>query len=81
MADTEEENKGFAAALYDASFPLGPEKIWTQADLLALGVIPGDDVALLNDCINQLLGEYVFKQMKRDQTVCWRVISREDAAK
>lgn len=57
------------------------DRTFDQDDLLALKVIPADDLALLLDCVNQLTRQGLLKVYKRDGRVCWKVVKKEEAAK
>ena len=68
-------------ALYARCANIGADTVFTQQDLTALGIIPNDDLKLLQTCINQLLKEGLLKVLKKDSGLCWKVIRKEDAAK
>lgn len=68
-------------ALYARCANIGADAVFTQQDLLALGIIPNQDINLLLTCINQLMKEGLLKVLKKDSAVCWKVIKKEDAAK
>lgn len=73
--------KELKKALYARCATRGIDKIFDQSDLLGLGVIPNDDLVLLQACTNQLTREGLLKVLKKDSGVCWKVIRKEDAAK
>ena len=68
-------------ALYASCASQPAEKIFDQHDLLALGVIPKDDLGLLLSCTRQLTKEGLLKVMTKNGAACWRVVKKEDAAK
>ncbi|MCJ1328601.1 34-kDa subunit of RNA polymerase III (C) [Thelotrema lepadinum] len=57
------------------------EKLWFQEDFLDLNVIPSGDLEKLQQCIQGLSSEGLLKLHKKDGITCWRVVTRENAAK
>ena len=85
MADdivvAEPSPKELQNALYARCASQPADKIFDQHDLLALGVIPKDDLGRLLVCTKQLSKDGLLKVMTRDGVACWRVVKREDAAR
>lgn len=72
-----------AQKLYDACLEnFDTDHLFYQNDLLSLGVIPKDDVALLLECTQSLVDQKLFRlhQDKNDR-LTWKIISRKDAEK
>ena len=72
-----------ASRIYDEclnNFPA--DYLFYQQDLLGLGVVPKDDLALLLQCTQSLVDQKLFRlhQGKNDR-LAWKLISREDAEK
>ena len=68
-------------ALYASCASQSPDEIFDQDHLLSLEVIPDKDVTLLLSCVQQLVNDGLFKIMKKDRQICWKIIKRDDAAK
>ena len=68
-------------ALYARCANQSADKTFGPEELLALGVIPNNDLALLNTCTHKLTKEGLLKVLRKGDTVCWKVVKREDAAK
>ncbi|CAO1605614.1 34-kDa subunit of RNA polymerase III (C) [Xanthoria calcicola] len=68
-------------ALYARCASLSAETVFSQHDLLDLGVIPDKDIKLLLQCTQELTREGLFKLLTRDGRACWRVVKKEDAEK
>ncbi|KAI4227771.1 MAG: hypothetical protein L6R40_008182 [Gallowayella cf. fulva] len=68
-------------ALYARCASVPTETIFSQHDLLGLGIIPDRDIKLLLQCTQELTSEGLFKLLHRDGRACWRVVKREDAQK
>ncbi|KAL8984223.1 MAG: hypothetical protein Q9205_001753 [Flavoplaca limonia] len=68
-------------ALYARCASLPTETIFSQHDLLDLGIIPNKDIKLLLQSTQELTGEGLFKLLTRDGRACWRVVKKEDAQK
>ncbi|KAL8822997.1 MAG: hypothetical protein Q9191_006278 [Dirinaria sp. TL-2023a] len=81
IAVAEASPKELQNALYASCASQPADKIFDQHDLLALGVIPRDDLGLLLSCTRQLTKEGLLKVMTKDGVACWRVVKKEDAAK
>ena len=86
QADGEAESvqasqKELKNALYARCANSGPDAVFTQQDLLALGIIANEDLTILTTCINQLMKEGLLRVLKKDSSLCWKVIRKEDAAK
>jgi DNA-directed RNA polymerase III subunit RPC6 len=56
-------------------------KVYTQEDLMALGVIPDNELTLLMSCINVLSSEGLVKVMSKDNRPCFKIQSKQDAAR
>ena len=68
-------------ALYARCAIQPSDTIFYQHDLLDFGVIPNNDLGQLVSCTNKLAQEGLLKVLKKDDTICWRVVKKEDAAK
>ena len=73
--------KELKKALYAQCATRGVDRLFDQNDLLALKIIPNDDLVLLQTCTNQLTKEGLLKVLKKDSGICWKVVRKEDAAK
>lgn len=83
MASAASRVTELAQKLYDACLEnFDTDHLFYQHDLLSLGVIPKDDVALLLQCTQSLVDQKLFRlhQDKNDR-LTWKIISREDAEK
>ncbi|KAL8766137.1 MAG: hypothetical protein Q9209_006977 [Squamulea sp. 1 TL-2023] len=67
--------------LYARCASLPTETIFSQHDLLDLGIIPNRDIKLLLRCTQDLTGDGLFRLLTRDGRACWRVVKQEDAQK
>ena len=56
-------------------------KTFDQNELLALGTIPNQDINILHQCTSGLTNEGLFKLMRKDGRVCWKVVKKETAAR
>lgn len=72
-----------ASKLYDeCSAKFSPDHLFYQQDLLALGIIPKDDLALLLQCTQWLVDQKLFRLLQgKNDRLSWKLISREDAEK
>ncbi|KAL8850557.1 MAG: hypothetical protein Q9221_004514 [Calogaya cf. arnoldii] len=68
-------------ALYARCASLPAETVFSQHDLLDLGIIPNRDIKLLLQCTQELTSEGLFKLLTRDGRACWRIVKKEDAQK
>ena len=68
-------------ALYAMCATKPENSIFSQADLLAFDIIPNKDVNTLLSCTQTLANKGLFKIMKQDGRICWRIIKKEDALK
>lgn len=68
-------------ALYARCATLPAETIFSQDDLLELGIIPNNAVNLLLECTKKLTEEGLFKLLQQDNRAVWRVVKKEDAQK
>lgn len=68
-------------ALYDKCHIKYSGKLLDQDELLALGVIPGDDAGVLMECVNTLLSKRLLTLFLENQTPKWKVNSKEDIEK
>jgi DNA-directed RNA polymerase III subunit RPC6 len=70
-----------AAELYEAcrtKFPA--DYLFYQQDLLKLGLIPDNDLALLLQCTQSLVDQNLFRTLQdKDDRLAWKIISQEDA--
>ena len=57
------------------------EKTWFQEDFLDLGIIPGGNLNKLGQCLHKLCVSGLLKIHKVQERTCWKVITRESAAK
>jgi len=72
----------FKDALYDEAQQHGSDsRLFSQQDLLDLGVIPNDDISLLLAVIQGLTRDKLFVGVQANQGMAWRWRSREDAKK
>ncbi|KAI9672349.1 MAG: 34-kDa subunit of RNA polymerase III (C) [Caeruleum heppii] len=55
------------------------DKLFTQEDLLDMGVIPDRDPAVLIQCVNELLGEKLMNVLIKGSLPLWRVVKKVDA--
>lgn len=70
-------------AVYAACLPtaqLDPKHVFDQNHLIALGIVPGNDVEILLAVAQALVNEKLFKVVQSD-TMGWRLRSVEDAKK
>ena len=81
IAVPEPSPKEIQNALYARCASQPADKIFDQHYLLALGVIPNDDLGRLLLCTKQLSKDGLFKVMTRGGVACWRVVKREEAAR
>lgn len=69
--------------LYDqclSSFPA--DHLFYQQDLLGLGVIPNDDLALLLRCTQILVDQSLLRLLQaKDDRLAWKIIAQSDAEK
>ncbi|KAI9814695.1 MAG: 34-kDa subunit of RNA polymerase III (C) [Thelocarpon impressellum] len=56
-----------------------PDTLFSQEDLLALKVVPNDDVALLSQCVQALLDEGLLKVLTLPTGTVWKILRREEA--
>ena len=68
-------------ALYASCARQPEDKVFNQHDLLALGVIPDNDLNELLKCVNKLAQNKLFKTLVKDGVPCWKVVKKEEAAK
>ncbi|KAK2750782.1 34-kDa subunit of RNA polymerase III (C) [Onygenales sp. PD_40] len=77
------EHKELAAALYArclSDFP--PDHLFYQQDLLGLGVIPNNDLALLMKCAQSLVDQSLMRMLYgSDDRLAWKIIAQSDAEK
>lgn len=83
MASAGSQVTELAQKLYDACLEnYDTDRLFNQADLLGLGVIPEGDVALLLQCAQSLVDQKLFRlHQDRNDRLSWKVISQEDAEK
>ncbi|KAJ9289374.1 hypothetical protein DTO021C3_3200 [Paecilomyces variotii] len=59
-----------------------PDHLFYQQDLIGLGIIPNNDLALLLQCTQSLVDQKLFRLLHgKDDRLAWKVISQEDAEK
>ena len=68
-------------ALYASCASQPANKTYNQHDLLALNIIPDNDLNKLLLCTQLLTKNGLFKVMTKDGRPCWKVIKKEDAAR
>lgn len=68
-------------ALYASCASQSEDKVFNQQDLLALNVIPNNDLTELMICVNKLSQNKLFKVLMKDGSLCWKVVKKEEAAK
>jgi len=68
-------------ALYASCASQAEDKVFNQHDLLALNVIPNNDLTELMNCVNQLSQDKLFKMLLKDGIPCWKVVKKEEADK
>ncbi len=68
-------------ALYARCAEEDPNKRFTTADLLALGVIPKGNNDTLIQCVQALLRERLFQVSDSAEGAAFKVVKREDAAR
>ena len=68
-------------ALYASCASQAANKVFNQQDLLALNIIPDNDLKQLLLCTQLLTKNGLFKVMTKDGRPCWKVIKKEDAAR
>lgn len=56
-----------------------PEKLWTQADFLSLGIIPNGEVLTLAETLRLMMEKGRLKLLTKEQTSVWRLVKKEDA--
>ena len=72
-----------ASKLYDECFAKFPsDHLFYQQDLLGLGLVPKNDLALLLQCTQWLVDQKLFRLLQgKNDRLSWKLISREDAEK
>jgi DNA-directed RNA polymerase III subunit RPC6 len=69
-------------ALYAKCAQEGLDRLWSQQDLLALGVIAPNDVETLLATVQQLTNDGLFKSYHQaDGAMAWKVVGQNDAKK
>ncbi|KAI4124843.1 MAG: hypothetical protein LQ338_004597 [Usnochroma carphineum] len=68
-------------ALYARCACFPADTIFSQDDLLDLGIIPKNDLNNLLQCTKKLTQEGLFKLLSREGRAVWRVVKKEDAQK
>lgn len=75
--------QSLAMKLYDqclSSFPA--DHLFYQQDLLGLGVIPNEDLALLLRCTQILVDQSLLRLLQaKDDRLAWKIIAQSDAEK
>ena len=67
-------------ALYTRCLQEGPGAMFNQEALLALGIIPLNDIHQLFEITKQLQDENLFRMKKNDLGLYWTAESKENAA-
>lgn len=79
MSDSKVEE--LAGALYArclADFP--QDHLIYQQDLLNLGIIPGNNLALLMKCVQSLVAQSLLRMFHgKDERLAWKLVSQSDA--
>ncbi|KAL1953938.1 hypothetical protein VTO42DRAFT_2016 [Malbranchea cinnamomea] len=72
-----------ASALYEKCVSdFAPDHLFYQQDLMGLGVIPNNDLALLMKCAQILVDKSLLRMLHgRDDRLAWKVIAQSDAEK
>ena len=72
-----------ALALYaKCASDFEPDHLFYQNDLMGLGVVSKNDLALLLECANILVGRHMFRVHEgREGRIAWKVIAQTDAEK
>ncbi|KMP04616.1 DNA-directed RNA polymerase III subunit RPC6 [Coccidioides immitis RMSCC 2394] len=72
-----------ASVLYDKCISgFSADHLFYQQDLLGLGVIPNNDVALLMKCAQSLVDQSLFRLLHgKDDRLAWKVVEQSDAEK
>ncbi|KAI2089619.1 34-kDa subunit of RNA polymerase III (C) [Ophidiomyces ophidiicola] len=72
-----------ASALYSKCVSeFSSDHLFYQQDLLSVGVIPNNDVALLMKCAQSLVDQSLFRLLQgKDDRLAWKVIEQSDAEK
>ncbi|KAK2861108.1 hypothetical protein FQN49_004531 [Arthroderma sp. PD_2] len=82
-AKASNDPQSLAMKLYDqclSSFPL--DHLFYQQDLLGLGVIPNEDLALLLRCTQILVDQSLLRLLQaKDDRLAWKIIAQSDAEK
>ena len=78
---TAPSGKDLKSVLYARCASKGVNALLDQNELLEFGVIPNNDISLLQECINQLMKQGLLRVMKKQSGFCWKVVKTEDALK
>lgn len=72
-----------ASRIYDICVSNYPsDHLFYQQDLLGLGIVPKNEIALLLQCTQSLVDQKLFRLLHgKNDRLAWKVISREDAEK
>ncbi|EEP76842.1 conserved hypothetical protein [Uncinocarpus reesii 1704] len=72
-----------ASAIYDKCISdFSSDHLFYQHDLLGLGVIPNNDLALLMKCAQSLVDQSLFRMLHgKDDRLAWKVVEQSDAEK
>ena len=72
-----------ASQLYDKCVKgFSPDQLFYQQDLLGLGIVPKNELALLLQCTQSLVDQKLFRLLQgKNDRLAWKVIAREDAEK
>lgn len=72
-----------ASKLYEACLSnYSSDHLFYQQDLLSLGVVPKNDLALLLQCTQSLVDQKLFRLLHgKNDRLAWKIISRDDADK
>ena len=77
----EESAEELSKALYASCASQSTLEIFDQDQLLSMEVIPNKDIKQLLFCVQQLVRDGLFKIMKKDGQICWKIVKRDDASK
>ncbi|KAI9925728.1 hypothetical protein ASPWEDRAFT_42390 [Aspergillus wentii DTO 134E9] len=83
MASAGPSVAGLASKIYEACLGnFSPDHLFYQQDLLGLGIVPKNDLALLLQCTQSLVDQKLFRLLQgKNDRLAWKLISREDAEK
>ena len=71
--------KELKTVMYARCSQAPPEKLFSQHDLLAMGFIPGDSLDVLQQCVQRLVNERLFRVHQGADGIVWKLVKKEDA--